>query len=449
MLSIANRRLPWWIRKISAFTVILSIHLRIREWIYLSRLEANEPDADYPWWTDDRGWRLSRFPSVEQRVKHYMSNWYAPPCDSTTGVRVSKWSRDGTWVAKPTWYELGTSSIAASSAVETDTVFYAAAKPIINCTYSPTNNLRFYCRDARDTLLNATAELDIPILMQFGDLDYSLKQDKVDIPVLKKYRNAMSLQELYALTSQKCYRGRPRVAPSFLDRRLQPIIWNLNSQRHYARLAAVSKFDIPWENKTDMAVFYGNLNDHDANQGSLQMNQFSLDVDKCLELPRCRLVLMHNSSELVDAKLTKTFGRVPDVVAGVRVVGDRRKMDDLLQYKALIMLEGNDVSSGLKWGLLSNSVVMMPRPKFSSWAMEDFLVPWVHYVPLEESLNDVERKMEWILDHPKEAQEIARRGTLWMNDLLYDPISDTENKWINQEILWRYKAHFRISSIDS
>jgi hypothetical protein len=39
--------------------------------------------------------------------------------------------------------------------------------------------------------------------------------------------------------------------------------------------------------------------------------------------------------------------------------------------------EGNGVASGLKWALLSQSVVLMPPPKHTSWDMEKLLEPLV------------------------------------------------------------------------
>jgi hypothetical protein len=41
------------------------------------------------------------------------------------------------------------------------------------------------------------------------------------------------------------------------------------------------------------------------------------------------------------------------------------------------MIAGNDVASGLKWALFSQSVVLMPPPNHTSWAMEELLEPWV------------------------------------------------------------------------
>ena len=49
---------------------------------------------------------------------------------------------------------------------------------------------------------------------------------------------------------------------------------------------------------------------------------------------------------------------------------------EMLKNKAIIMMEGNDVASGLKWALYSSSVVMMPVPTVTSWALEEMLQPW-------------------------------------------------------------------------
>jgi len=41
---------------------------------------------------------------------------------------------------------------------------------------------------------------------------------------------------------------------------------------------------------------------------------------------------------------------------------------------------GNDVASGLKWMLASNSVVLMPLPRRESWAMESLLQVYVFHM---------------------------------------------------------------------
>ena len=118
-------------------------------------------------------------------------------------------------------------------------------------------------------------------------------------------------------------------------------------------------------------------------------------------------------------------------------MGAKMEMKELLNYKVLILLEGNDVSSGLGWSLRSNSVVMMPPPTMTSWLMEELLEPWVHYIPLNEHLDDVEEKMKWVRENDAEAEQIALHGKLWMLDLLEHPVVPMDDERIFRGILER------------
>ena len=83
----------------------------------------------------------------------------------------------------------------------------------------------------------------------------------------------------------------------------------------------------------------------------------------------------------------------------INLTGEVYLKEQLLAYKGLIILEGNDVSSGLKWAMLSQSVVLMPfPPTFCSYAMEELLEPWVHYIPLDRNLRNVEERVQWMID---------------------------------------------------
>lgn len=85
----------------------------------------------------------------------------------------------------------------------------------------------------------------------------------------------------------------------------------------------------------------------------------------------------------------------------------------------------------------------MTQPStYTSWAMEELLEPWVHYIPLNEDLSDVEEKMQWVIDNDNEARRIAHRGTLWISDLIYHPDAQRDDEKIFDETFHRYKAHF-------
>ena len=93
--------------------------------------------------------------------------------------------------------------------------------------------------------------------------------------------------------------------------------------------------------------------------------------------------------------------------------------------------------------MVSNSVVLMRRPRYTSWALEELLEPWVHYIPLNEELDDIDEKVQWMLNHPEESKRIAHRARLWILDLFYHPDAMNDNRLINQEVLRRYRLHFR------
>jgi hypothetical protein len=110
----------------------------------------------------------------------------------------------------------------------------------------------------------------------------------------------------------------------------------------------------------------------------------------------------------------------------------------IMEYKAILILEGYDVASGLNCALFSQSVVLMPNPTRMSWAMESLVQPWVHYVPIDSDMSNVEERMQWIIGNDKEAQKIAQRATLFMYDLLFHPDSERDEEHVKQDLVKVY-----------
>lgn len=78
-----------------------------------------------------------------------------------------------------------------------------------------------------------------------------------------------------------------------------------------------------------------------------------------------------------------------------------------LGYKFILAIEGNDVSSNLKWIMNSRSVAMMPEPEYETWFMEGRLRAGEHYIRLNSDFSDFEEVMEYYLTHQAEAEAIA------------------------------------------
>ena len=84
----------------------------------------------------------------------------------------------------------------------------------------------------------------------------------------------------------------------------------------------------------------------------------------------------------------------------------KRTIREQLECKFVLAIEGNDVASGLKWILSSNSLALMPRPEYETWFLEGTLVPNVHYVEIAPDYSDAAEKMRWYAAHPDAAQKI-------------------------------------------
>jgi hypothetical protein len=94
----------------------------------------------------------------------------------------------------------------------------------------------------------------------------------------------------------------------------------------------------------------------------------------------------------------------------------------MLGSKMIIIAEGNDASSGLKWALCSTSAVLMPPPTAITWIMEDRLEPWVHYVPLAQDFSDLEGKARWCLANLHRCEAIGMAGRCFIRQFMDEEV---------------------------
>jgi len=94
---------------------------------------------------------------------------------------------------------------------------------------------------------------------------------------------------------------------------------------------------------------------------------------------------------------------------------NRMTIDEHLQYKFILCLEGNDVASNLKWVMSSNSLAVMPKPKFETWFMEGTLIPDYHYVLIKDDYSDLEERLNFFIQNPGEANRILENAHKYVN----------------------------------
>jgi hypothetical protein len=100
---------------------------------------------------------------------------------------------------------------------------------------------------------------------------------------------------------------------------------------------------------------------------------------------------------------------------------DAMSVRELLRYKYLLVLEGWGMASSLKWMLYSNSVVFMAKPTKTSWAMEEKLVPYIHYVPLWQNHSNLPQQLQWARTHDEECRQIVQYSRHYMERLVTSP----------------------------
>ncbi len=94
-------------------------------------------------------------------------------------------------------------------------------------------------------------------------------------------------------------------------------------------------------------------------------------------------------------------------------IKEKLSIDEHLDYKFILCLEGYDIASNLRWVMSSNSLPVMPAPTFASWYMEDTLIPDYHFVQIKADYSDLEERMNYFIDHPEAALQIIRNANAY------------------------------------
>ena len=173
--------------------------------------------------------------------------------------------------------------------------------------------------------------------------------------------------------------------PSFLKSRPidgkneKSILMKLNKIRHFIFVDDKRSF----ESKKNMLVWRG----------------------KCYTPQRQKFIQEFYNKEFCNVGQTNTKGET-----NIPWQKEKMKLEEQLQYKFILAIEGNDVASNLKWVMSSNSLAFMPKPKYETWFMEGTLIPNYHYVLLKDDYSDLEEKVQYYASHIDEAKQIIKNA---------------------------------------
>lgn len=155
------------------------------------------------------------------------------------------------------------------------------------------------------------------------------------------------------------------------------VVMKLEKLRHFLFVKDPNRF----EDKKDMVVFRG----------------------KVRQEHRIRFLEMYYGHPMCDLGQVNRKGFV-------KYPAPRLTIGEHLKYKFILSLEGNDVASNLKWVMSSNSLAVMPKPKYETWFMEGTLIPNYHYVLIKDDYSDLKERLNYYIEHPDEALQIIENA---------------------------------------
>ena len=170
------------------------------------------------------------------------------------------------------------------------------------------------------------------------------------------------------------------------NKNINSVLLKWNKIRHFT---FISKDDLPYTKKKDQLVFRAKV--HSSQPQRIKF------LEKHYGHPMCNIGKV-NSNNLNRLWMVKRMTYLQQ-----------------LQYKFILCLEGNDVASNLKWVMSSNSIAVMPKPKYETWFMEGRLIADHHYIEIKDDYSDLESKLRFFIKHPKKAELIIENANEHVN----------------------------------
>ncbi len=88
----------------------------------------------------------------------------------------------------------------------------------------------------------------------------------------------------------------------------------------------------------------------------------------------------------------------------------KMSLEQHLDYKFILSLEGNDVATNLKWIMSSNSIAVMPKPNYETWFMEGKLQGGKHYIEILDDYSNLEEQLNFYILHPEKCEDILHHA---------------------------------------
>ncbi len=82
----------------------------------------------------------------------------------------------------------------------------------------------------------------------------------------------------------------------------------------------------------------------------------------------------------------------------------------------------------------SNSIAVMPKPKYETWFMEGTLIPDYHYIQVKDDFSDLIEKVSYYNNNPEAAKQLIKNA----NDFVAQFKDKKREKLLSLLVLKRY-----------
>ena len=125
---------------------------------------------------------------------------------------------------------------------------------------------------------------------------------------------------------------------------------------------------------------------------------------------RARVVEALRDCPHADAKFVRGGWPQNDASIPDEDYGSRISFEEHLQYKYMLVLDGNGAASSAQWVFGTGCVpLFVSHPDTHFW-LKEVLVPMVTYVPIAYDLSDLHSTLQWLVDNDEAAQAIAENA---------------------------------------
>jgi len=88
-------------------------------------------------------------------------------------------------------------------------------------------------------------------------------------------------------------------------------------------------------------------------------------------------------------------------------------IEEQSRYLGIFVVDGGGFASGIEWVMGSGSVPIIYSIYVTG--IQKHMIPWYHYVPINEDMRDLKENIDWIFSNPEECKKIIHNALEFYN----------------------------------